>query len=356
MATEITSRVVISPSISGQIQSSLINGSIVIVPSISGTILTSLIAGRIEISLDNTRIADWPETGVTSTWLLNSEQFVYVPGVSITLPIFKFQGMGQDNPLGVLSITIPSLDLSVWGDVDPLGILDLVIPRLQSSILGNVSENGTLSISIPSLVISLSGAMGGVGRLSVNVPSLKLSASGSPTTFEGTLSVNLPMLNVLFQSLATTYLNMVLNIRNNALTIYDNYDFNSFCRFNGKNLGATSTQIYDLDSGDTDKGTCIDWNFRTGYFDLHQKVKKSLRQAWISYKSSGDLIMTAIQPDGVEYEYSLGGIEITEDGVRVKFGKGIRSKYIALDIKNVDGSSITLDTMKLLFDKTSKER
>lgn len=356
MATEITSQVVIVPLISGQIQSSFINGSIVIVPSISGTIQALLISGSIEISLDNTRIADWPDTGVISTWLLNSEQFVYVPGVSITLPIFKFQGMGQDNPLGVLSITIPSLDLSARGDVDPLGILDLVIPRLQISVLGNVSETGMLSISIPYLKISLSGVMGGVGILSVNIPSLNLSASGSPTTFEGTLLVNLPMLNVLFQSLATTYLNMVLNIRNNALTIYDNYDFNSFCRFNGKNLGATSAQIYDLDSGDTDENTRIDWNFRTGYLDLHQKVKKSLRQAWISCKSSGDLIVTVIQPDGMEYEYSLDGIEITEDGVRVKFGKGIRSKYIALDIKNVDGSSITLDTMKLLFEKTLKER
>jgi hypothetical protein len=63
-----------------------------------------------------------------------------------------------------------------------------------------------------------------------------------------------------------------------------------------------------------------------------------------------------IQPDGEEYEYSLEGIYITETGVRVKIGKGLRSKYVALDIKNVDGSTLTLDALKLHLDKVMKER
>jgi hypothetical protein len=103
-------------------------------------------------------------------------------------------------------------------------------------------------------------------------------------------------------------------------------------------------------------GALIDWNFRTGYLDLEQKAKKKLKQAWLSYKTNGDLILTVVQPDGESFEYHLEGIDTTEAGVRVKFGKGLRSKYVALDVKNLDGSTITLDAIKLVLEKTSKPR
>jgi len=151
-------------------------------------------------------------------------------------------------------------------------------------------------------------------------------------------------------------LSMVMNIRNAALTLYTNYNFNSLCRFNEKHLGATSTKIYDLDTGTLDDTAEIDWNFRTGYLDMEQKTTKKLRQAWLSYKSSGNIILTIIQPDGTEYEYTLEGIETAETGLRVKFGRGLTSKYVALDIKNVDGSSITLDTLQLTLDKLAMRR
>jgi hypothetical protein len=89
---------------------------------------------------------------------------------------------------------------------------------------------------------------------------------------------------------------------------------------------------------------------------MEQKFRKRLIQAWLSYKSNGDLMVTVIQPDGMEFEYPVDGLGVTEDGVRVKFGKGIHSKYLALDIKNQDGSTITLDALKLHLDKINKER
>jgi hypothetical protein len=150
---------------------------------------------------------------------------------------------------------------------------------------------------------------------------------------------------------------MVMNLKNKGLTEYSNYVFNSMCRFNGVHLGATRTGIYNLDSGDTDAGSIINWNFRTGYLDMvEQGVKKKVRQAWLSYKSSGDIILTVIQPDGESYEYDLTGYEVYETGLRVKFGKGFRSRYLAFDVSNIDGSTITLDALKLQFDKVLKER
>jgi hypothetical protein len=166
----------------------------------------------------------------------------------------------------------------------------------------------------------------------------------------------MPALTLSTYLVLQSYLNMVMNIRNAALTLYDNYDFNSLCRFNGKHFGATKTGIFDLDTGDLDDDDIIDWNFRTGYLDMEQKTTKKLRQAWLSYKSSGNIILTVVQPDGTEYEYTLEGIETDDTGLRVKFGRGLASKYVALDVKGVDGSTITLDTLRLTLDKLSAMR
>ena len=91
----------------------------------------------------------------------------------------------------------------------------------------------------------------------------------------------------------------------------------------------------------------IEWNWKTGYLDLEQIQKKKLVEAWLSYKTDGDIKFTVMQPNGEEYEYILQGIDPTETGLRLKFGRGIRTKYVALNVSNIDGSSIDLDELKL---------
>ncbi len=356
MATTVYSTIVISlSSVRGTIQNSAIAGGIALTPSIQASLTSSAIQGNISLSLINTRPADWPDSGNVSAWELETEEFAFAPGINFTVPMISFQATGQDDPLGSLVFSIPEPTLSLYGLDSVNGILSLSIPRHLFSASGNINENATLSITIP-VINALFTCLNGVsGTLSLPIPAIRWSASGNLST-EGTMAITLPILSLLFNSLPVSYHNMVMNLRNTALTNFDNYDFNSMCRFNGVNLGASASSIFNLDSGTNDNGTEIEWNFRTMYLDLHQKIKKGLRHAWISYKSSGNLIFTVIQPNGESYEYPLEGVEITEDGIRVKVGKGIRSKYIALDIKNVDGSSVTLDTMKLIFEKILKER
>jgi hypothetical protein len=90
--------------------------------------------------------------------------------------------------------------------------------------------------------------------------------------------------------------------------------------------------------------------------DMEVKTYKRLRQAWIGRKSTGEIIVTVVFPDGTEYEQVLENYEVTEEGIRVKFGKGlptfrgVRSRYMALDFKNKDGSSIDLDVIRLNLD------
>ena len=147
---------------------------------------------------------------------------------------------------------------------------------------------------------------------------------------------------------------MVINIRNNALTLYANYNFNSLASFKGLSLGASATGIANLNSGTKDNNTDIEWNFRTGYLDMRMSDERRINEAWFSFRSDGNCVVTIIYPDGNLYEYELVGYEIIDSGVRVKFGKGIKEKYLALDVKSKDGSSIVLDSIRANLDSVGK--
>ena len=295
---------------------------------------------------------------------------------AVTLPMLTFVGTGDDEALGIAYLNVPFLTLvadgylSAIGDGVPqmprlfltatgagenVGAALINLPRLTLSTESAVQPEGNLSVTLPMMTLTSSILSGVTGSLDRNLPFFEISATGI-LSIEGTASITLPLLTLDSTSLVSDYLNMVLNLKNRALTLYDNYDFNSMCTFNGKSFGATSTNIYELDTGNTDDGESIHWNFRTGNLDLHQKEKKRLKQAWFSYKSNGDLMVTVILTDGTEYEYELTGYGVNEDGVRVKFGKGIKDKYIALDVSDIDGSTIKLDVLKLHLEKIGAMR
>ena len=290
--------------------------------------------------------------GITD--LFSADVFIDEPGLFVTVPHLTFSATGQDGAIGTLSLSIPPVSLSWMGTAAPSGVLSISVPRMSFSATGLVNETGTLNVTLPIILFKGTAERGAVGTLSVTLPNVLLEMDGFLSA-SGVLSITIPMMRLSLVA-GPVYLSAVLNIKNNALTEYMGYNFDSLCRFNGKNLGASATHIFDLDTGSTDDGELFDWNFRIPYIDLDAKNKKRLKQAWLSLKTSGDLIVTAVQPDGTEYEYDATGYEITEDGIRVKFGKGITSKYVAIDVRNVDGSSASLDVLRLNFDSFKKVR
>jgi hypothetical protein len=265
------------------------------------------------------------------------------------LPMLQdVQFSGYTSTEGILNINIPQYLIKFTGQQEITGVLNILLPRREFVASGVINENGVLNITIPT--VSFSGSVEseiGIG-LTVEIPMIRVHMDGY-SSVEGDLDITIPM--ILFHmeqsAEADDYLTMVMNIRNKALTTFDNYNFNSMCAFGGRHFGATGANIFDLDTGDKDNGVPIEWNFKTGYLDLEQKRKKKLVQAWTSYKTDGDIKFTLVQPDGGQYEYILQGIDTTETGLRVKFGKGIKTKYVALNISNIDGSSIDLDELKL---------
>lgn len=298
-------------------------------------------------------VLDSHAVGITDSF--DAGIFISQPGINISLPSMKFYATGQDDSSGVLSFSVPKIGVLWSGSADPIGMLNVNLPRLGLSASGMIGQIGQINVVLPKISFSPSVAIGEAGTMSLSIPKLSFKLAGM-SAIEGTLNITLPMSKITFVTYSSTYLSMVLNIKNNALTEFSGYDFNSMCRFNGKNLGASAGHIFDLDSGTMDNGSMIAWNFRIPYINLEVKKKKRISQAWLSMKSSGDLIVTLVQPNGNEYEYDADGYEVTEDGIRVVFGRGIKSQYVALDVKGVNGSDIRLDTMRLNFDTFNKER
>jgi hypothetical protein len=140
---------------------------------------------------------------------------------------------------------------------------------------------------------------------------------------------------------------MALNVQNRALSLFSAYEFNSFCRFNGVHLGAKAGGIYNLDAGLTDEDQDVQWNLRTGMLALETKTAQRIVHVRLSYKSNGDLKLTAILPDGQAWEYAVTGYSESENEARVKLGKGLRGRYIMLDLSNIEGSTIALDALRL---------
>lgn len=270
------------------------------------------------------------------------------------LPIFQISAQGIIHPLGTGSIKTPMLTLNASGDVTEAGISSLSLPRLKLTANGLSTISGTADLKIPMLKSVAQMAQSIVGTAYLEVPIFQLVTLAYSSVI-GIGAVTIPMFEIYSKIAGTVLKSLVINVKTSGLTTFENYLFNSMCHFQGKNLGATATSINDLDLGNTDNGAIIDWNFKIGQIDLHLKTKKKLRQAWLSCQISGNLIVTVITADGDEYEYKATSYAATEEGVRVKFGKGIRSKYVSLDVKNEEVSAIELDAIRLNLDSAARK-
>jgi hypothetical protein len=325
--------------------------------------------------------------------------------MSFLVPMLRTNGIGYDDAIGTMNFLVPMIERSLEGIVGANGSIDARISPIvlamngSPGITGNINVRipliesplmmssvgsigfmefslpvpimeavvangvlGTVKIIIPRLRTMFTSAEGYEGAMAFSVPMPRLFLNGM-FSYDGIINISIPIIS-LGHGLCTlvgadgeeyAYINMVINIKNKALTEYSNYNFNSMCMFNGVSLGANTLGIYKLD-GTNDNGEPINWNIRTGYIDLEMKSKKRMKQVWFSYKTNGTLMLTVILPDGEQYEYDIEGYSDDEAGTRTKVGKGIKTKYAKLDIRSIGGSTVALDAIRLHYDTLNKKR
>jgi hypothetical protein len=265
---------------------------------------------------------------------------------------FGFTSTGFSSIYGSMSLPL-AISLSLLGSTAISGslLMDLSKFSLSSSgltaILGNFNKGFVFTFT-PTGIVCITGQM----ALNINKFSTS-TVAGIESHADGTFTITF---GFGAEGSIATYRSMVLNLKNNGLTEFLNYSFNSLVAFDGKFFGVNSGGIYEL-TGTQDVASNISWSIKTPRFDLEtDNMKKLLRHAWLGYKPSGDIMLTAIMPDGEEYEYLAEAINAVDNGIRIKFGKGIKTRYVEFELANIANESLVLDKFRIFAEPVSKVR
>ncbi len=149
---------------------------------------------------------------------------------------------------------------------------------------------------------------------------------------------------------------LVTNTRNFAISEYSNFAFNSMCKFNGKYLYAKSDGIYE-GGGNNDNGTQIVASYKTGAIDTYTTEIQRLRDVYLTFRSDGDVQLFSVGDEINARAYFItSSIGSTIHERRVKFERGIKDRHFNFGVSNVDGSTLEVDSIKILTEPIRKRR
>ena len=138
-----------------------------------------------------------------------------------------------------------------------------------------------------------------------------------------------------------------VNTVNGSISEYLNYPFNSFATLNGKMLGANENGLY-LREGDDDDGTAITAIIRIALQDFGDSFLKRLKACYLGIKVVGTMVVKSVDETGtIQSTTSAGTTSAGYETIRAKLGRGVKSRYWAIDVSNNDGEDFSIDTLEL---------
>jgi hypothetical protein len=135
-----------------------------------------------------------------------------------------------------------------------------------------------------------------------------------------------------------------INTRTGAVTEYRNYAFNSFAKMQHHYLGASADGLYEL-IGDQDDGADIIADIKSGLAQFGVTRMTSFTEAYLGLRSNGQFLLKLVTGDGKEYLYSVSAKNMRT--TKVKFGKGLRSRYFSWELVST-GQDFDLDTVEFV--------
>jgi hypothetical protein len=146
------------------------------------------------------------------------------------------------------------------------------------------------------------------------------------------------------------YLSLCLGLERVAPTQYRNYNFNSMTKFGDVYLGANSSGLFALDSGDLDATDDIEAFFELVTSDWGVPNQKRIRKMHISYETNGDLMLTVKDDDGNQRNYMIDPIHLAnkQHTVEVPIGRDGKGAYWMIRIDNVNGSDFSIDRIQVV--------
>lgn len=235
-------------------------------------------------------------------------------------------------------------------------------PPLQAttSISATVVVTNSLVLTMPMPTLQMTGQaqaydfddlseIHGSLSLQLNPPSLLMTGF---IEARGSLLLSMPVPALIMtgdQFFAARYIKgLVMNMSHFAVTDYIGYDFNSVAYFNGKFLGGNSQGIFSF-GGNKDNGTKINARAKMPILDSFQDVIKKARDAWLTCRTDGQMMLVVHFEEGDPYEdvFEKTGRALE---LRGKLPKGIKERFIAFEIRNVDGSDFDNNNLRFTTD------
>lgn len=147
-----------------------------------------------------------------------------------------------------------------------------------------------------------------------------------------------------------------VNLKNIAPCQYSNFDFQSFCRFNGVQLAAGDGGFFRIGSGNKDVNTNISAWFEVVTTNFGSLNEKNCRHVYIGGSGSGKISVTVTNDeDGTEAgPYQVEMKNTGAQARRADTGRGLKFYYAKFKVANVSGSNFVIDQIDAVINDAGK--
>lgn len=226
----------------------------------------------------------------------------------------------------------------------------LRLPGLSLSAESVAGSAGSAAFGIAPFALAGQAQGAGVATAGFTLPAVSLDAWARTETRIDSALLILPAIDLAASARSAPAPGageaLVMNAATTALARYENFRFNSFAQYAGRQLAAMPGGVYAL-GGDDDDGEPIDMVIATPISDLGVQTLKRVREAFIGYRSQGRAELHVKADDDEWHVYALD--ETRGDGLyrnRVKVGRGIKGAYFQFRFINVDGAAFAIDAIE----------
>ncbi len=312
----------------------------------------------VNVTLDPPTITATGTMGRTgnASLLYPAIQFNAVSGAyaSFGAPELSYQLTGTTNLSASAQLKAPQSTLNATGTTWLGATASLNGPSAQlTAYSGAVSQ---LSLAAPILTTSVTAYVPGYAEIASRF-NLSLLASGV-TGITGSAIITAPVTQSRYAICEIAFPNLhlvagdtlqlnntlayTLNLSNQAVTTYDNYDFAYIVRLGDSHYGVKADGLYEL-TGDTDAGSVINAKFRTEPTDFGTALMKRVANIYID---NGDSTMVYPVVDGIIKE----GVRAQFSGRRSHLARGNRGRYWAFEVSNTEGSDMVISGIEFTPD------
>lgn len=328
--------------------------------SITDTITSEVLLGFLE-ALVMSDIVDSTVFSVSSI----EEAVTITDSLLMTLVLALYEGIDITDTLSVnvtvlaaiaeaLALTDPVTNELIvsMGLTEYLGLVDALARSFERSAtealdISDIIASSLIASYLNTEVVDLTDATIGTALLTI--------ALVEDVSIIDTLTTIAQLQNVVDEGIifatsfihdGTMYTGWVMNSENFAVSQYDNYDFTSFGRLNGKYYGVKPDGLYLLEGG-MDDTAYITATIKTAAMDMGTSNLKAVPQAYFGFTGDGSMVMKIIVDDKTETWYNMISTSEGLHSQRLKLSKGLQGRYFQFELVSQNNTTLELDTIEL---------